>query len=385
MQKLGIYIHIPFCLRKCPYCDFYSTASHDKETRERFLSALCKEISFYGGRYGKDREVDTVFFGGGTPSILEAGEVCRIMSELRRNFHIAEDAEISMECNPATASYEKLAAYRTAGVNRLSIGAQSFDDDVLKTLGRLHDVKATRKTVAAARRAGFENISLDLMFGIPGQSHETWQETVKQAIDLRPQHISLYSLEFMEGTPFWKMRESGTMAETEAEEDRRMYEEALAIMAGAGYHQYEISNVAQPGRDCRHNLKYWNLDDYLGFGASAHSFIENIRRSNTDKLEVYCEAMETGDFSGAVDFSTENTFMDNVAEYMFTGLRKNEGIDLEAFLKKFGRSLWEIYGPECRADFEEYVKGGFAEETERRVRLTLEGMNISNRIMAIFV
>ncbi|MBR6585192.1 MAG: radical SAM protein, partial [Firmicutes bacterium] len=147
MQKLGIYIHIPFCLRKCPYCDFYSTASHDKETRERFLSALCKEISFYGGRYGKDREVDTVFFGGGTPSILEAGEVCRIMSELRRNYHIEEAAEISMECNPATASYEKLEAYRAAGVNRLSIGAQSFDDDVLKTLGRLHDVKATRETV----------------------------------------------------------------------------------------------------------------------------------------------------------------------------------------------------------------------------------------------
>jgi len=386
MQKLGIYIHIPFCLRKCPYCDFYSTASHDKETRERFLSALCKEADFYGSCYGKDRIVDTVFFGGGTPSILEADEICRILSKLREKFCLAEDAEISMECNPATATYEKLAAYRAAGVNRLSIGAQSFDDEVLETLGRLHDTAATRQTVAAARQAGFDNISLDLMFGIPGQTQQVWQETVKQAIALEPQHISLYSLEFMEGTPFWKMRETGAMTETEAEEDRSMYADALELMTAAGYHQYEISNVAL-GRDreCRHNLKYWNLDEYLGFGPSAHSFIENVRRSNTEDVEAYCRAMEDSDFGGAVDFCTENTFMDNVAEYMFTGLRKNEGIDLEAFRRKFGKTLWEVYGPECRAEFEEYVRGGFAEETEDWLRLTLEGMNISNRIMAIFV
>ena len=389
MQKLGIYIHIPFCLRKCPYCDFYSTASHDKETRERFLSALCKELENYGGQYGKSRNVDTVFFGGGTPSILEAEEVSRIMTKLAETFHIAENAEISMECNPATASAEKLVAYRAAGINRLSIGAQSFSDDVLRTLGRLHDAEATRQTVHEARMAGFENISLDLMFGIPSQTAEIWRDTVKEAMALKPQHISFYSLEFMEGTPFWKMREDGTMAETEAEADREMYGEALAIMAEGGYHQYEISNAAfgpAGENECRHNLKYWNLDDYLGFGPSAHSFIDNIRRSNPDKLEEYCTNVEAGKFGKeGSDFYTENTFMDNVAEYMFTGLRKTTGIDKSAFREKFGKDIWQIYGEDCRAEFTEYAGGGFAEETEECLRLTLSGMNISNRIMAIFV
>lgn len=381
-QKLGIYIHIPFCLRKCPYCDFYSTASHDKETRERFLSALCKELE----NYGQGQTVDTVFFGGGTPSILEADELCRIMSKLRECFSITDDAEISMECNPATATPEKLAAYRVAGINRLSIGAQSFDDEVLKTLGRLHDVSAIGDTVAEARRAGFGNISLDLMFGIPGQTHEIWHETVKRAMALEPQHISLYSLEFMEGTPFRKMLSEGKLTETEAEDDRRMYEEALALMAAGGYHQYEISNVAREGRECRHNLKYWNLDEYLGFGPSAHSFAGSVRRSNPDKLDVYCVNAEQGIFGReGSDFWEENTFMDNVAEYMFTGLRKNAGVSKAAFREKFGRDIWSVYDGNCRKEFAEYVKGGFAEETEDYLRLTLSGMNISNRIMAIFV
>ena len=289
MQNLGIYIHIPFCLRKCPYCDFYSVANDNKETRERFLSALCKEIEYYG----RGQAVDTVFFGGGTPSILSGGEIERIMSKLREMYRITPDAEISMECNPATASPEKLTTYKEAGINRLSIGAQSFDEDVLKTLGRLHDVSAIGDTVAAARQAGFENISLDLMFGIPGQTQETWQETVKRAMALKPEHISFYSLEFMEDTPFWKMLREGRLEETEAEADRRMYEAALELMAAGGYNQYEISNAALKGRECRHNLKYWNLDQYLGFGPSAHSFAGNVRRSNPDKLELYCGNAES--------------------------------------------------------------------------------------------
>lgn len=381
-QKLGIYIHIPFCLRKCPYCDFYSTASHDKETRERFLSALCKEIE----NYGQGQVVDTVFFGGGTPSILDGGEISRIMSKLAECFCIEDDAEISMECNPATAAADKLAAYRKAGINRLSIGAQSFDDEVLKTLGRLHDVSQIGDTVETARRAGFDNISLDLMFGIPGQTEVIWLDTVKKAMGLNPQHISLYSLEFMEGTPFWKMLREGSLTETEAEDDRRMYEKGLTLMAEGGYHQYEISNAAQPGRECRHNLKYWNLDEYIGFGPSAHSFADGVRRSNPDKLDEYCANAEQGIFGrGASDFWEENTFMDNVSEYMFTGLRKNAGVDKDAFLRKFGRSIWDVYGAECRTEFEEYVRGGFAEDTDESLRLTLSGMNISNRIMAIFV
>ncbi|MCI7617869.1 MAG: radical SAM family heme chaperone HemW [Firmicutes bacterium] len=405
MKNLGIYIHIPFCLRKCPYCDFYSVAeaqqgkSEIEGLRARFVKALCREIESGGRKYGmkartgEARQVDTIYLGGGTPSLLMPHELEEIMDTVRKNFELSGNAEISMECNPATASKDKLEAYRRAGVNRLSIGAQSFDDGVLRTLGRLHNSADTLRTVEEARRAGFDNISLDLMFAIPGQTDEIWENTVRRAVMLNPQHISFYSLEFMEGTPFTDRLEKGEIRETEAEADRRMYERGLEIMGKAGFIQYEISNGALGLENvCRHNMKYWGLEEYLGFGPSAHSYMtgpdgRGIRFNNVSSIEKYLRVWENPEDRGqsAVEALCENSLTDDVCEYIFTGLRKNTGIDLKDFRKRFGRGIWEFYGEDVMKELEEYVDGGFAAVTDDNIRLTVKGMNISNRIMALFV
>lgn len=405
MKNLGIYIHIPFCLRKCPYCDFYSVAeaqqgkSEIEGLRARFVKALCREIESgvrkYGmkARTGEARQVDTIYLGGGTPSLLMPHELEEIMDTVRKNFELSGNAEISMECNPATASKDKLEAYRRAGVNRLSIGAQSFDDGVLRTLGRLHNSADTLRTVEEARRAGFDNISLDLMFAIPGQTDEIWENTVRRAVMLNPQHISFYSLEFMEGTPFTDRLEKGEIRETEAEADRRMYERGLEIMGKAGFIQYEISNGALGLENvCRHNMKYWGLEEYLGFGPSAHSYMtgpdgRGIRFNNVSSIEKYLRVWENPEDRGqsAVEALCENSLTDDVCEYIFTGLRKNTGIDLKDFRKRFGRGIWEFYGEDVMKELEEYADGGFAAVTDDNIRLTVKGMNISNRIMALFV
>lgn len=405
MKNLGIYIHIPFCLRKCPYCDFYSVAEAQQGKSEieglkaRFVKALCREIESGGRKYGmkartgEARQVDTIYLGGGTPSLLMPHELEEIMDTVRKNFELSGNAEISMECNPATASKDKLEAYRRAGVNRLSIGAQSFDDGVLRTLGRLHNSADTLRTVEEARRAGFDNISLDLMFAIPGQTDEIWENTVRRAVMLNPQHISFYSLEFMEGTPFTDRLEKGEIRETEAEADRRMYERGLEIMGKAGFIQYEISNGALGLENvCRHNMKYWGLEEYLGFGPSAHSYMtgpdgRGIRFNNVSSIEKYLRVWENPEDRGqsAVEALCENSLTDDVCEYIFTGLRKNTGIDLKDFRKRFGRGIWEFYGEDVMKELEEYADGGFAAVTDDNIRLTVKGMNISNRIMALFV
>ena len=405
MKNLGIYIHIPFCLRKCPYCDFYSVAEAQQGKSEieglkaRFVKALCREIESGGRKYGmkartgEARQVDTIYLGGGTPSLLMPHELEEIMDTVRKNFELSGNAEISMECNPATASKDKLEAYRRAGVNRLSIGAQSFDDGVLRTLGRLHNSADTLRTVEEARRAGFDNISLDLMFAIPGQTDEIWENTVRRAVMLNPQHISFYSLEFMEGTPFTDRLEKGEIRETEAEADRRMYERGLEIMGKAGFIQYEISNWALGLENgCRHNMKYWGLEEYLGFGPSAHSYMTGAegrgnRFNNVSSIERYLKSWENPENRGqsAVEDLCENSLTDDVCEYIFTGLRKNTGIDLKKFRKRFGKDIREFYGEDVMKELYKYAEDGFAAVTDDNIRLTVKGMNISNRIMALFV
>ena len=423
MNNLGIYIHIPFCLRKCPYCDFYSVAeaqvgaAETVDLKGRFVKALCREIAAGGRKYGMSagekacfkekqregsRKVDTIFFGGGTPSLLSADELEEILTAVKKSFPISKNAEISIECNPATASAEKLAAYRNLGINRLSIGTQSFDDRVLKILGRMHNSADTLRTVEEARRAGFDNISLDLMFAIPGQTEKIWKDSLRQALELKPQHISFYSLEFMDGTPFTRKLEKGEIAETDAEADRKMYRMALDILTEEGFEQYEISNAAHGTRNiCRHNLKYWSLEEYLGFGPSAHSYMtgadgRGMRFNNVNSIEIYLKSWEDTledeglsagqpEVPSAVEAFSENTLMDDVSEYIFTGLRKNSGIELGDFRSRFGKNLWEFYGEDVREKFVEYAEGGFAVKTDENIRLTVDGMNISNRIMALFV
>ena len=399
MENLGIYVHIPFCIRKCPYCDFYSQSHWDAAEKSRLVRALCREIDILGAHYRRQekRKLTSIYFGGGTPTLLDAEEFSDIMGHIGAFFKITTRTEISMECNPASADVKKLKAYKKSGLNRLSIGVQSFDPAVLRILGRVHSPEEAAASVDKARKAGIRNISLDLMFGIPGQSFTSWIRTVEKAISLKPKHLSLYSLEFMSGTPFDKARMEGTLTETAPEADRLMYESALRLLEEAGLHQYEISNAATDRHQCRHNLGYWDLSQYLGIGPSAHSFMEHVRFSNISDTADYISAIERdsegkGMFLGtsnalgslAVDSFVKNTYRDNVAEYLFTGLRKNAGISRKAFAERFGKDIWDIYR-EVYEEFLNFVREGCAEEDEEGIRLTVKGMNISNRIMALFV
>ncbi len=393
----GIYIHIPFCLRKCYYCDFFSEPIDDSETRKIYTKALIKEITFYGKKYGKDFKADSIFFGGGTPSLMEPELIEKIILSLKANFDIAEDTEISMECNPATASLEKLQGYKNAGVNRLSIGAQAFEDQLLEGLGRLHNTQDTIDTIRLARKAGFSNISIDLMFAFPGLGCITWRRTLKAAARLKPTHISFYSLEIAEDTEFGRRVKRGSMKETLVEIDRIMYHDALKTLKKKGYVQYEISNASLPGMESRHNLKYWNFEDYLGFGAGAHSFIRGVRYSNICDVQEYIKLMQRQDYSvektlggskaygaGCVDSYYINTFDDNVSEYVFTALRTTKGVIFKDFEKRFKNSFWDIYQTQ-RMEFEKYAKDGYTISDDKHIALTEKGMDISNKIMALFV
>ena len=412
----GIYIHVPFCMSKCPYCDFYSVpvgiaaAKRASQTStaadasgmaappliEDFAKALEKEIAAYGAdlKY-TDKPVESVYFGGGTPCLLGESQFERIMRALRDDFEIMPDAEISMEANPAAVTTGKLRAFCDMGLNRLSIGAQSFDRDVLRTLGRLHSAGQIAETVDAARAAGLENISLDLMFGISGQTEKSWEMSLAKAIELAPAHISLYSLEIMDNTRFARDEAKGIYRQTTEEADRLMYAEALEMLDAGGYRQYEISNVSKPGYECKHNLRYWNMGEYIGLGPSAHSFVGGARYSNAADARAYISQASThgkadGRLDGRLDGRPEicgwrkNTREDNISEYLFTGLRMSCGISKADFRKRFGEDIWQIYAGE-RAEFDEFVRGGFAFEDEDSIRLSRKGMDISNKIMMIFV
>ena len=375
----GIYIHIPFCMSKCPYCDFYSVPGAKPEKIEAFAAALENEIDFYAQRYAV-KPIESVYFGGGTPGLLSENRFESLMDALRTKFRLEQNAEVSMEVNPAAVTEDKLRSFRKAGLNRLSIGAQSFDDKVLKILGRIHKAEQIRETVTAARNAGIDNLSLDLMFGISGQPLESWEKSVEAAIAARPEHLSLYSLEIMDNTRFARDCDKGIYRQTTEEADRKMYKISLEMMDTAGYRQYEISNAAKPGYECRHNLRYWSMGEYMGLGPSAHSFLNGTRYANIPDVDAY---ILSGGRPEVRDY-TVNTQRDNISEYIFTGLRKTAGIDKADFRDKFGGDIWDFY-PEEKREFTIFVNGGFAEEDATSLRLTRRGMDISNKIMMIFV
>ncbi len=380
----GIYIHVPFCMSKCPYCDFYSIPKRDPALIEDFVSALEKEIAYYGSRKEyTDKPVESIYFGGGTPCLLSEAQLEKIMRALRENFDIVPDAEISMEANPAAVTAGKLREFRRLGLNRLSIGAQSFDAEVLRILGRLHSARQIAETVDEARTAGIGNISLDLMFGISGQSQPSWEKTIAEAVAQSPEHISLYSLEIMDNTRFARDLDKGIYRQTTEEADRQMYAKALEMLDAAGYGQYEISNVCKMGYECRHNMRYWNMGEYIGLGPAAHSFMDGTRYSNAADVKAYILQLSQG---GRPEISGyhKNSRQDNMSEYIFTGLRRNIGISKADFRQKFGEDIWQIYAAE-KTEFDEFARGGFAIEDEFSIRLTLRGMDVSNKIMMIFV
>ena len=438
MKSISIYIHIPFCVKKCQYCDFLS-APADSRAQEVYLRALKQEIREQAARY-REYEVQTVFIGGGTPTAVPCEKLCEVLKTVFTCYRVNPQAEISMEANPGTVTKEALLSYRKAGINRLSIGLQSTDDGELKLLGRIHTYRDFLQTYRWAQEAGFTNINLDIMSALPGQSVENYKKSLETVLSLRPQHISAYSLIVEEGTPFFEKygQESEKLQATgekqpdlpSEEEEREMYALTEKLLAAAGYHRYEISNYALPGRECRHNLVYWKRGNYVGFGLGAASMVENVRFENTRKMQEYlaeyagvpdAEPVSAGvaqgdeqvlsneqEFSLREDTHSENeqvlsTWADvnsretqqifqgenvhplspqeQMEETMFLGLRLTEGVSKAEFHRQFGVSMEQIYGEVIQ----ENIAQGLLADEAGYLRLTREGMDLSNYVMAQFL
>lgn len=381
----GIYLHIPFCKSRCSYCDFATDVYRNSETVERYISALCSEIDGFEAVQEKSpspnrrvspRFVDTVYFGGGTPSLLTPQQLEKILDSLHRKFSLQPDLELTMEMNPATVSPETLRDYKALGVNRASFGVQTFDDTELKWLARGHDANDARETFRLLRDVGFENISFDLIAGLPRQTLEDWERNLDEALTMRPEHLSLYLLEIHEGTPLAEQIRSDRQPLPEEELAAEMYELMLEKISAVGYAQYEISNFSLPGFESRHNSKYWLLEPVYGFGVSAHSFDGARRYANERDTAKYVDLLNTSD---SAEIFRESINIES--EFIFLGLRLNAGIDLAKYQTRFGIDLIEKY----RADIDRLDEANLIEVAENRLKLTPKGMLFSNEVFAAFV
>lgn len=392
-KELELYIHIPFCVKKCDYCDFLSFPA-DNRTQRRYVDAVQKEIIYYGALY-PDRKITTIFIGGGTPSWLDEEEIVRILHTVREAFAVEHDAEITIECNPGTATAHKLVRYREAGINRISIGLQSAHNEELALLGRIHTWEQFLKTYDLARKAGFSNINVDLMSALPGQTLETFSDTLKKVLALKPEHLSAYSLMIEEGTPFYeryredeKHREAGEPTELLPDEEQEYAVTKLTqrVLMEAGYHWYEVSNFAKPGYECRHNIGYWKRADYLGIGIGAASLIDNVRYANVRDLEEYCKECkslwEELNIRKTLCSSTEPvTREEQMEEFMFLGLRMTEGVSRAEFEQHFGTTIEAVYGDVLR----QLQKEGLLVKQEGRICLTERGMDVNNYVVEQFM
>lgn len=376
-RELEIYVHIPFCVQKCSYCDFLSRQGKRKE-QEEYIDVLVQEIENQAV-LGREYEVVSIFFGGGTPSILPEQDIGRIMEKMREIFSISEKAEITVECNPGTLNKNKLEGYKKYGINRLSIGLQSADDDELKTLGRIHTWKDFLASWRAARDMGFGNINVDLMSGLPGQTYESWKKTLEQVAELKPEHISAYSLIIEPGTPFYERYEKHSELLPEEELEREMYYFTKSFLQREGYDRYEISNYARPGAECRHNTGYWTGIPYLGLGLGASSYIEGIRFANPSDEKEY-EALVKQNVQ-AVDRGEKLTAGEQMEEFMFLGLRLIRGISAKEFERRFQASLFSVYGMVLSGLMEE----GLIDNSGECYYLTEKGIDLSNYVMAKFL
>lgn len=376
-KTIGLYIHIPFCRQKCLYCDFPSWAGKEGQM-QGYVDALTKEIRNRGKEY-TDRQVVSVFFGGGTPTTLSVPMLEQLMQAVFESWDIAEDAEITTEANPGTLDGEMAAALKKMGFNRLSMGVQAWQNRLLKDLGRIHTMEAFQENYKAVREAGFGNVNTDLMFALPNQTMADWQETVRNIVALNPEHISAYSLILEEGTPFFDRYEKGELEPAAEELDREMYHWAVDYLAKMGYGQYEISNFAKRGRQSRHNRIYWQAEEYLGMGLGAHSYMDGERFHNRYDLQEYIDAEgEVSLLKEDVEVITEE---DALAEFMFLGLRLTEGVSFARFRERFGQEMKNIYGRQI----EELVKDGLLKEDEIGIRLTVRGVDISNVVFEKFL
>lgn len=372
MNKSGVYVHIPFCVKKCAYCDFVSYENRTAEA-PRYTDAVLREAAAYRGT-----AVDSIYIGGGTPTALPPGQLVRLLAGLFDIFTVAPQAEITVEANPGTADEAYFAALAAAGVNRLSLGVQSFCDDELSALGRIHSAKEAEAAVRAAYRAGIFNLSLDLMFSIPRQTQKSLQKSLETAVSLPISHISCYSLTICENTPFGRLVKEGQMPLPDEDTDRAFYTQICEFLDKNGLARYEISNFARPGREARHNTKYWRRVPYIGLGAAAHSFWENRRFENPPQTEAYYAVVY-----GAKERSGEVISpADAMSEFMFLGLRMTrEGISSAAFAKAFGTELDAVYGRQI----EKLLRLGLLEKEGDRLRLTGRGIDVSNSVFCEFV
>lgn len=371
-DSLELYFHIPFCIKKCDYCDFLSGPA-TRAGQEAYIYALLREMKA-ASAIGK-RTVDTVFIGGGTPSVPECDIMEKLLQGIGENFQLAADAEVTIEANPGTLTPEKLALYRRYGINRISIGLQSPKDQELRALGRIHNYQQFLESYHMAREAGFSNINIDLMFAIPGQSYEGWIQNLRTVAELGPEHISAYSLIIEEGTPFSARKLDLPDEDTEY----RMYEDVAAVLGEYGYHQYEISNYAKKDRNCRHNEGYWLRKDYLGLGLGAASLVGGERFTNTSDMPKYLE--KSGNLEEIRTDRETLTREDEMGEFMFLGLRMTNGVSKKDFQEYFGTSIEKIYGEVL----EKYKKQGLLLEEDGRICLSRTGIHVSNAVMVDFL
>jgi oxygen-independent coproporphyrinogen-3 oxidase len=383
----GLYVHIPFCEHKCIYCDFYSIAPQDasRSTDEligRFLASLRTEIALRAQEERFRVPYETIFFGGGTPSLLSPSSIEQVLTLLADSFRIENGAEITLETNPGTVDLSKLRAFRSAGVNRLSVGVQSFHDDELRFLSRIHSAREAKECLRDACKAGFDNVSLDLIFALPQQTKERWVSNLRQAVELGPKHLSCYSLIVEPNTPLWRMVESRQVSLLDVEEDARLYEHTMEYLAACGYEQYEVSNFARPGYASRHNTNYWNHTNYLGFGPSAHSFWSSSafgsdarRWWNIANVAGYSERLERG--SMPVAGEEQLTIEQLVREEILLGLR-SDGIDVAGFRKRYDRDLLVSR----RSQIDSLIDSEMATLERGKLRLTAKGYLVCDEISA---
>jgi oxygen-independent coproporphyrinogen-3 oxidase len=381
VPPLGLYIHVPFCAAICHYCNFNRRLA-DGALQARYVDALVAEIRGAPGRLGwrpGEARADTIFFGGGTPSLLASRDVAGILAACREAFDVAADAEITLEANPESATRDVLDGARAAGVNRLSLGVQSFRQEELQRLGRIHGAGQARRAVSAARAAGFGNLSLDLMMWLPEQTVPQWLESVDEAVALGPEHLSLYMLELYPNAPLREAMARASWSLAPDDDAAEMYEAAMDRLEGAGYRQYEISNVARPGRESRHNLKYWTDGEWLGFGPGAHSTLAGSRWKNVSATEDYVARL-----AGGLTLETERrdlTADERWQEALITGLRLRAGISVRAIAATYGLDLDARFGTELQR----FLEAGVAARDGDRLRLTRRGMLLANEVLRVFI
>ncbi len=394
-KYVSLYVHIPFCAVKCKYCDFLSFDGESYGTMLRYVDSLCQEIKLYAP-IADDYIVRSVFIGGGTPSILDESLIINIMAFIRKTFTLDRDAEITIEANPGTLRHQKLNGYKTAGINRISIGLQSADDDMLKKMGRLHNYDQFVASYNAARRAGFDNINIDVMSGLPGQTIHTFVDTLSKVIDYQPEHISVYSLSIEPGTPFANDPEILESLPPDMI-DRRMYEITKKLLAAHGYDRYEISNYAKSGYECKHNMVYWTGGDYIGFGIGASSYFQGKRFNNMTDIFNYIDIMEDtaekfvsydnmeklyNETTSKIRQNVTPVYIDSrMEEFMFLGLRMMCGVSRSEFEERFNKDIYEVYGPVLN----NYIGQGFMAAVGDRIILTDAGIDVSNVILADFI